>query len=127
MEKQKKMTLQDLMIRAEQRQAAGRVSKNVVLPGLGGALTVEKIPLARMLSLLDGVDAESMTDNLSFQVELIYQCCPLMRNHELQEAYQCAEPTDVVCAVLDDNLRDVAELAEEILALYGLSGDALKN
>lgn len=125
----RKLALADLMVRAEQRQGGQAPTKDLYVPLLQGCLTVTKIPLGRVLSLMDGMDGNSMADNLEFQVELIYQCCPLLRDRGLQQAYQCQEPTDIVCALLEDNLGAISEVAAAILAFYGLGEepDPVKN
>ena len=128
-ESHKKLALEDLMARAEQRAVDKKAYKQVYIAPLDGELTVEKIPLPRVLSILDGVDGDNMMENLDFQVNLIYQCCPVLRNPELQGAYDCNEPTDIVCAVFEDNMGAISGLAEEILGFYGLADnkDAIKN
>lgn len=128
-ENHKKLALEDLLARAEQRAGDKKAYKQVYFPSLGGDLVFEKIPLPRMLAMMDGVDRNIVTDNLAFQVDLIYQCCPMLRNRALQEAYDCKEPTDIVCLVFDDNFGDISKASEEILDFYGLSDnqDNVKN
>lgn len=128
-ETHKKLALEDLMARAEQRDGDKKAYKQVYIEPLDGELTVEKIPLPRVLSMLDGVDGDNMMDNLDFQVNLIYQCCPVLRKPELQVAYDCKEPTDIVCALFEDNMGAISKSAEAILDFYGLadSKDAVKN
>ena len=125
----KKLALADLMARAEQRSSDKTAYKNVYVEPLGGELTVEKIPLPRVLSMLDVVESDNMMDNLDFQVNLIYQCCPMLRKPELQAAYDCKEPTDIVCALFEDNMGAISKAAESIVDFYGLadSKDAVKN
>ena len=126
-ETHKKLALEDLLARAEQRAGDKKAYKQVYFPSLGGDLVFEKIPLPRMLAMMDGVDRNIVTDNLAFQVDLIYQCCPMLRNRALQEAYDCKE--DIVCLVFDDNFGDISKASEEILDFYGLSDnqDNVKN
>lgn len=128
-ENHKKLALEDLLARAEQRAGDKKAYKQVYFPSLGGDIVFEKIPLPRMLAMMDGVDRNIVTDNLAFQVDLIYQCCPMLRNRALQEAYDCKEPTDIVCLVFDDNFGDISKASEEILDFYGLSDnqDNVKN
>ncbi len=125
----KKLALADLLARAEQRAGDKKAYKQLYIEPLDGELTVEKIPLPRVLSMLDGVNSNNMMDSLDFQVNLIYQCCPVLRNPELQGAYDCKEPTDIVCAVFEDNMVAISKAAEAILDFYGLadSKDAVKN
>ena len=128
-ETHKKLALADLMERAEQRRDGAKTYKQVYLPTLDGELVFEKISLTRVLGLLDGVDSTDMQANLDFHVQLIYDCCPMLRSQELQEAFGCKVPTDIVCALLEDNFGDISTAADAILAMYGLSDnrDSVKN
>ena len=125
----KKLALEDLLARAEQRAGDKKAYKNVYVEPLGGELTVEKIPLARVLSMLDSVDSNSMTENLDFQADIIYHCCPVIRDPALREAYGAKTSTDLVCAVFEDNIAAISGAAEAILDFYGLADhkDAVKN
>lgn len=125
----KKLALADLMARAEQRSGDKTAYKNVYVEPLGGELTVEKIPLSRVLSMLDSVDSNSMTENLDFQADIIYHCCPVLRDPALMEAYGAKTSTDLVCAVFEDNIAAISGAAEAILDFYGLADhkDAVKN
>lgn len=128
MEKGKKLTLEALLAKKEQREAAKYEISQVNIPSLGGYLQLEKIPLTRVAAMMDQIDGESMTENLDFNVRLIYACCPMMKNKELQAAYQVSEPKDIVCAVLDDNMGDINLIVSAILSMYGLSdSDNLKT
>ena len=128
-ENHKKLSLEDLLARAEQREQGKTVFKRVYVDSLGGDLELQRIPLSRMLSMLDGVDGSSMQENLDFQTAIIYQCCPVLRNPALLEAFQCDTQTEVVCAVFEDNMGAISGLAEEILGFYGLADhkDTVKN
>lgn len=128
-ETHKKLALEDLMARAEQRAGDKKAYKQVYFPTLGGELVFEKIPLPRVLAMMDRVESDTMIENLDLQVDLIYQCCPMLRNHALQEAYNCKEPTDIVCAVFEDDLGTITQASEAILDFYGLADnkDAVKN
>ena len=70
-----------------------------------------------------------MQENLDIQTEIIYRCCPILRNPALREAFHCETQTEVVCAVFEDNMGAISDLAEEILGFYGLSDnqDNVKN
>lgn len=128
-ESHKKLALEDLMARAEQRSGDKKAYKQVYFSALDGELVFEMIPLPRVLAMMDRVESDTMIENLDFQVNLIYQCCPILRNHALQEAYNCKEPTDIVCAVFEDNLGTITQASEAILGFYGMEDkkDAVKN
>ena len=111
----KKLTLSDLIARKEQREAGRTDYRDVKVEALDGALTLKKLPLSQVLTM-----------NLDFEVELIYKSCPMLQNKELQEAYGCQEPYDIVLRVLDDNVGALAELASAVLDFYGM-GDSIRD
>ncbi len=132
MDNAKRLTLETLVAKAEQRKQDRYEMRQVEVPSLGGTLQLEKIPLTRIASMMDDLGDTSMAANLAFNVELIYACCPMMRNKKLQDAYEVAEPTDIVCAVLGDNMADINRIVTVILDMYGLADatgikDAIKN
>lgn len=132
MESGKRLTLEALIAKKEQREKEKFEVHKVDIPSLDGYLQLEKIPLTRVASLMDGTGGESMTDNLAFDIDLIYACCPMMRNKELQAAYEVKEPTDIVCALLGDNMGEINLIVTAILGMYGLDDtgtlkDAIKN
>lgn len=132
MENGKRLTLDALIAKKEQRDKEKYEVHKVEIPSLDGYLQLEKIPLTRVASLMDGTGGESMADNLAFDIDLIYACCPMMRNKELQAAYEVKEPTDIVCALLGDNMGEINLIVTAILGMYGLDDtgtlkDAIKN
>ena len=52
---------------------------------------------------------------------LIYDHCSVLREKELQQAYQCVEPVDVVEKVFQSNMGLMQQAAAKIMQLYGLS------
>ena len=59
MEKGKKLTLEALLAKKEQREAAKYEIHQVNIPSLGGYLQLEKIPLTRVAAMMDQIDGES--------------------------------------------------------------------
>ena len=130
MDNSKRLTLEALVAKAEQRRQEKFETHQVEVPSLGGAL--QKIPLTRIASMMDDLGDTSMAANLAFNVDLIYACCPMLRNKKLLDAYEVLEPTDIVCAVLGDNMAEINRIVTVILDMYGLADateikDAVKN
>ena len=126
----KKLTLEELIAKAEQRKADKTEYRNVYVKELDGTLTLKKIPLARYVSLFDDRDANSASDSVDLQKDLIYASCPMLHDKALQDAYGCTEPSDIVFALLNDNLDAVRELSDAITEFYGdreKVQEALKN
>lgn len=120
------MTLEDLLAKKEGQKT--QQTALVYLPGLGGELEIQRIPLARYMGLTGQLDADAPERLLGAQYELIYACCPILRNPQLQEAYACREPTEIVGKVLNENLGDMNILVTEISKFYGVNlEEDLKN
>jgi hypothetical protein len=95
-------------------------TKEVHVPALDMDLVVEKKPLSVVAGFFDDMRADmSFSKSIEIYKELIYTCVPLFHDKKLQEAYNCAEPYDVVPAVFDDNVMAIQALGNEILSLYG--------
>lgn len=115
-----KATIEALLAQKEARQKEALKTKEVEVPALGMTLTIVKQPLSAVSGFFD-----EMQENLSFSKSidiyngLIYTCTPLFHDKKLQDAYECAEPYDIVPALFDDNVMAIQALGNEILKLYG--------
>lgn len=117
----KKATIEDLIARKLQRDDDKLKIKLVDISD-NLALEIRKQKLNKVLSLLDGVgDDKSLTQSVEFMQQLVYESCPTLHDKALLEAYNCAEPYDIVLAVLDDNVGVLGDLTEAIMQFYGLS------
>ena len=93
---------------------------------LGLAFTVKRLPVARLMAIMD-MGEETALGGLETSKQLIYESIPALQDKELQEAYGCIEPHDIVLGVFDDNLGEVEKLVEFINSQYGLTVDDIKN
>lgn len=93
---------------------------------LGLAFTVKRLPVARLIAIMD-MGEETAEGGLETSKQLIYESIPALQDKELQEAYGCIEPHDIVLGVFDDNLGEVERLVEFINSQYGLTVDDIKN
>lgn len=120
-----KLTIEDLLAKKDRQEVK---SKTVYLNGLGGELEVRRIPLARYMEYTDKASSGDAQAMLEAQCEMIYACCPILHDQQLQEAYECREPLEIVEKVLQDNLADMNALTVAIASLYGMDlEDDLKN
>lgn len=118
-----KITLESLMQRAEQRKNDKIKFKEVYNKMLDGNLVIKRIPLTKIVDLLDVLDGDNvkLNDCVELYKELIYKCCPVLQSKELQEEFGCAEPYDIVTEVFEDNVGEISAVAQEILAMYGMA------
>jgi len=94
---------------------------------LGGDIEVIRTPLNKILSLIDDVENLSTSDAMARNYELIYECCPILHNKELQSAYEVVEPFDIVPKIFNDNIGEINSIANLVLSLYGLDAEGIKD
>ena len=126
-EKMKRATKESLLARAQKRDDKKYREYNSEV--LGETLLVKKHKLSRICEILDMADEESAEGGLELYKQLIYESVPILQDKELQEAYGCVEPYDIVTEILDDSLGEINKLAEFILEMYDIKdlGQNVKN
>lgn len=126
-----KLTLEQLIERKLSSQDKNNVVKEIELECLGGSILIKKIPLTKIINCISDIENAGAEEKFAAFIEIVYNCCPIMQEKKLQEVYECAEPTDIVCKLLDDNVGALVTLATEILSMYGMDSenlmDKLKN
>ena len=117
-----KATIEALLERKMQKNQEGFGTKEIEIKSLGMTITAVKQPLSRVSSILDDLQGNEtkFSTMLDIYKQLIYLCVPLFHDKKLQDAYDCAEPYDVVTAVLEENIGALTKVAEAILDMYGL-------
>ena len=121
------------------RRENGEQIKEYKSEFLGGSIMIKKISPYKVMEILDKIETEenAATNGLRGNIELIYRHCPDFAKKELQEAFNCVEPYDIVLNIFDNNVGQVGKFATYILSLYGLGkyeenkeneiGDDIKN
>lgn len=130
MSKTKKIVmLNDLMARAEQRKNSESTVKEYYSRALGGVLKFVKLPLSSQLDMIDEASSDALSETIEYYKKTIYKHCPLLHDKELQQAYECSEPYDVVTKVFDDDVGDMTAAVKCINSMYGMDEEveALKN
>ena len=117
----KNITLEMLLARKEQSNNDKMRIAYFNSEVLGGTIEVVKLKARDVLKVMDNTDDKSTDGAYRANCKLIYKHCPLLQKKELQEAYEVAEPYDVVTPVFDENLGEINKLATFILGLYGLA------
>lgn len=130
MDKKTKLTLDQLLARKAQREDEKLKVKEIYSEILGGVLVAKKLPLGKFLDLTDLVGSTA-EEGLKANCMLIYECCDIFHNAELIKTFNCAEPYDVILAILNDNVVEIARIAGKIMEFYGYGekkiGEEIKN
>ena len=112
MNKQTKITLQELIRRKEQMLEAKKTPKHkeLYINSLAGTITITGATSAL------AKDAQEMDNG---DVYMVYQCVtePCLKAKELQEAYQCVEPMEIVEKLFDPG--EIPQISVECLKLSG--------
>ena len=119
----KNITLEILI--AKKQQSENDKMKVVLFNSevLGGTIEVVKHRARDVIKIMDSTEEKTTEAAYKANCTLIYTHCPILQKKELQEAYQVAEPYEVVIPVFDENLGEVNKLSNFILNLYGLGAE----
>lgn len=121
----KLLTIEDLLAKKGWQQDE---VKRVYLHILGGELEVHRIPLVKFMDYMDRTQKGDTKAMLEAQYEMIYACCPILHNEQLQEVYECKDPLDIVPKILRESIADMNALVTTISSFYGVDLDEdLKN
>lgn len=88
---------------------------------LGGTIEVRKLKARDVIKIMDSTEDKTTEAAYNANCKLIYKHCPILQEKELQEAYEVAEPYEVVVPVFEENLGEINKLSNFILSLYGLA------
>ena len=119
----KNITLEILI--AKKQQSENDKMKVVLFNSevLGGTIEVVKHRARDVIKIMDSTEEKTTEAAYKANCILIYKHCPILQKKEFQEAYQVAEPYEIVIPVFDENLGEVNKLSNFILNLYGLGAE----
>lgn len=81
-----------------------------------GEIDIDDVSPAKIMEIIQGASED---EPLRADYELIYACCPVFRDKELQTEYEVEDPIDIVGAIYKHNLIEPSSLAKHILKRYG--------
>ena len=115
-----KLTVEELIARKKQSENDKFAAIPFHVKAVDGEIMFAKKSLSKVLDMMDGMtDADSAIENYKLFRELIYEHCQVLHNPELQQAYECTEPIDIVDKIFGEDLGNITEAAEVILSFYG--------
>lgn len=87
---------------------------------LDGIIELKKVNPSKIVNIISDASAGVETEYTTF-LRLIYESVPLFKEKELIEKYPVTEPFEIVDKVFDTNLKEIYELGNQILSLYGFA------
>lgn len=113
-----KATIKDLISRKLQRDNAKPKYYDIEVKSLGKAITLKHPSDEMRLNMMEEMGAEpDMRTTIEAYKHLIYDCCPLLHDRELQEELEIKDPYDTVDAIFD--LDDITEIGEQLMDKMG--------
>ena len=126
----KKLTLTDLIKDKEKIQPKENVTQELLVDRLGASVTIRRAELSLVVDTTELARDDEFEGNSDefFVYNIIVE--PNLKDKELQEAYGCAEPTDIVSKVFE--IGEITSIAQAGMKLAGYSAgvtvvDDLKN
>lgn len=110
-----KLTLKDLIAKKEQVLNSKNKTRNLYIKSLDGVITIEK-PSIDLI-----IDASKIDEGAESDKYLVYNCIvePNIKDKELQKAYECVEPTEIL-KIFEDG--EISTIAKECMDLAGYNG-----
>lgn len=108
-----KVTLKDLIARAEQSKKDKKELRRLYVTSLEGTITIIKPDRAMVL---EAMDMENEEDGDRY---LVYNCVvdPNLKDKDLQNAYKTISPLEIVDKIFDPG--EIANISKEIVRLAG--------
>lgn len=113
------LKLEELIQRSQQSDLDKYRVAKIVIDDDGNYVIAEKRSIKTVSDILDGYD-----DKVEQTTMMIYEHCPVFKTVELQKAYDCHEPFEVVEKVFLSNMNLIEAAADKILQMYGINRPA---
>ena len=120
-EKLIKATKEALLARAEQSKDDKMKYRSYESEELGMTLSLKRLPISRLCEIMDMSEDDTMKAAMEMNCNIIYESVPLFQDKELQAAYGCIEPTEIVTKVMNENMSEIEKMCTFIMGGYGMT------
>ena len=125
-EKLIKATKEALLARAEQSKDDKMKYRSYESEELGITLSLKRLPISRLCEIMDMSEDDTMKAAMEMNCNIIYESVPLFQDKELQAAYGCIEPTEIVTKVMNENMSEIEKMCTFIMGGYGMTDQVEK-
>ena len=116
-DKNKKITLKELIARKLQRDEDKLAVKEIFIDSLGGSLLFKKLKNSRILQLIDEIEDNKTSEMYQVSVEMIYESCEMLQNPELHKKCEIVDPLDIVPALI--SIKEILEIGSQLIEFFG--------
>lgn len=89
-------------------------------------LYLKRLPISRLCEIMDMSEDDTMKAAMEMNCNIIYESVPLFQDKELQAAYGCIEPTEIVTKVMNENMSEIEKMCTFIMGGYGMTDQVEK-
>ena len=125
-EKLIKATKEALLARAEQSKDDKMKYRSYESEELGMTLSLKRLPISRLCEIMDMSEDDTMKAAMEMNCNINYESVPLFQDKELQAAYGCIEPTEIVTKVMNENMSEIEKMCTFIMGGYGMTDQVEK-
>lgn len=125
-EKLIKATKEALLARAEQSKDDKMKYRSYESEELEMTLSLKRLPISRLCEIMDMSEDDTMKAAMEMNCNIIYESVPLFQDKELQAAYGCIEPTEIVTKVMNENMSEIEKMCTFIMGGYGMTDQVEK-
>ena len=125
-EKLIKATKEALLARAEQSKDDKMKYRSYESEELGMTLSLKRLPISRLCEIMDMSEDDTMKAAMEMNCNIIDESVPLFQDKELQAAYGCIEPTEIVTKVMNENMSEIEKMCTFIMGGYGMTDQVEK-
>ena len=112
-------TFEDLIARKLEREARRERTYEIAVKGMERPLRMDHPSAMRQLDLMDELKTvDGLADLAELYVRLIYDCCPVFRAKETQEALDAVDPYDAIRTVFEP--LEIIEIGDQFCVACGL-------
>lgn len=122
MPNQKTATFTDLIARKLEREQRREKTYEIPVRGMERPLMMTHPSAQAQLELMEEVrTAEGLADVAELYVSLIYDCCPLFRQKETQEALEAVDPYDAIRSVFEP--LEIIDIGDRFCRACGITDE----
>lgn len=114
-----KLTLTDLLEKKEQIQPKQNVTQEILVDRLGATVTIRRAERSLVLDTMDIAKNDEGEDKSDEYFVYNIMTEPNLKDKELQKAYGCVEPTDIVSKIFE--FGEISSIAAAGMKLSGYS------
>ncbi len=118
----KKATVEDIL--TAKKLIDSKKIKSFYSKTLNLEFEIVEIDAEKIAEIINSVKDENP---IRSDCELIYECCPIFRNKELQEQLNVSDPVETVKKVFCNDVQEIDELAKAIVQNYGFTTDKVET